>query len=130
MVFTRRTPMGKKSSKAPKEVPCWAASTALIEVSSRLARLRSGDFLDHLGQGLFSLPAVNRLLHAQPDARPVADELADPNRHVRSDGSLLRQDLVQLLPRDLHALCGLGNIHLVQRRKHILPQDRARMSGL
>ena len=75
------------------------------------------------------MPEVEPFLHSQPKIRPVTAELPKPESHLRTDGSLARQDPVEGLPADLKLGRHLGNTHS-DSRKHILTENRAWMNRL
>jgi hypothetical protein len=73
-----------------------------------------------------SMPEVMRSLHVDPNRRTTAQQLAQSNRHLGSNGLLLIQDVVKRLPRYAEVV---GNCRLAdsQRRQNDFSQNLARM---
>src|SRR5665213_3976539 len=67
-------------------------------------------------------------LHAQPDSRAVAAQLAKTHRHLRGYGRLLRQDSVQRLTRDAE-VCRSVLHGQAQRWQNHVPKQLSRMTG-
>lgn len=68
------------------------------------------------------------VLHAEPQGRPVAAELAEPQRRRRRDRERPGEQAMQPLPR--HPEPGRRVRHRqVERRQHHLAQQRARVDG-
>src|SRR5829696_2859408 len=59
---------------------------------------------DLIAQRSLCVPKVVVLLHAEPEIRAVAAELADPERHFGRDPGLLSEDAVQGLARNAELL--------------------------
>ena len=92
----------------------------------RRLRLRGRNLRDLFLERAFGVPEVVGLLHAQPQARPIATELAEANRHLGRHRRGLGQYLVQVLAR--HAeLLGHRHHRLADRRQHVLAQHLAGM---
>jgi hypothetical protein len=81
------------------------------------------------GHGPLSLPEVACLLHRQPDARAVAAQLADPNRHLGRHGNRFGNQPMQRLARHAERLSDGGHAQ-AERRQNVLTQDRTGMRRL
>src|SRR5205823_1059236 len=76
----------------------------------------------------FSLPRVIGLLHPDPDAGPVAKQLAEANGDRRRYRLLLVDDVIEVLARDAEKGSNLG-LRLPRRRNDILSKHGARVGG-
>lgn len=103
------------------------ARTLLIAVRLSSSDHKRRDAGDGLCRLLRSVPQVIGLLHGKPQVGAVAAELAEPQRHLRGDASLLRDDAVKLLARHSDMPGDVLYAH-VQCRQHDLLQEFARVA--
>jgi hypothetical protein len=77
---------------------------------------------------LFALgmPGIVSGLHANPDSRAVAEQLAEPNRNGWRDWLALAQDIIEVLAGNTEKLRNL-RLRLAGRGNHIFPQQGAGM---
>ena len=77
---------------------------------------------------LFKHPDINTLLHVQPNSRPVAQQLAKANRHVRCHAALFVQEFRHRHARNAQIVCEFF-LRQAQRWQHVLTQNLAWMGG-
>lgn len=91
-------------------------------------RLVRRDALQIAGEESLGLPKIVGLLEPQPQAGAIPTELAETERHLRSDGRLAGQDAMKCLTRDSE-LPGRLRHGEPQSRQHVFAEDFAGMDG-